>query len=870
MISLGCKAANLKNNPVGTDFIHRRRLIHAIENSGNELLLVYGPAGYGKSVVVRQWADEQKRPVVWFEGFASTNTKVLITEIIDSIKTAIPELQEKLENLVIPVDVNENFISSLYEILSKYRNGFVFVVDQAEVIRKAHNHISRLLITLLPRNIKLIVILSAVPTSSFSKELGMERFSVLTPSDLEFTFDEFHHFAEQVSQNITKWQLQEIYDLTGGWPAGIHLALAEIKFTENPRDIVSTFQNLGKKKFSNIANREISMLSDMQRDLLSRLCLLPTIDSNAAISITDDEEVMRKLTLISQETAILSQSSYNPPSFTLNPIIRRYFIDQLQSDSNFKIKSERVLEYLIDSGDVRSATKVLLELGSVKRLSQFLQEESVSRTIDSSIQDSIMRSSVQEIRDWIPIARWSGDFCDVASAILNFYAELLSGNFVLANSQVAALNDAINSLDSKMAEDWKVDLLAIKSISFYAQGRLEDSFQCAMEAAEKSSNSVNTRRHHQLNYLQVALWAAFICDDDTKVRKIQDLLETSIRKDSLRNRNSSIQSLLALIAAFQGRIIEAKNLYVTPISKITFEYYEGFFGNYGVKMAESLVSSEAGNLKHSISILEDAKESARKSNNFPILIAFLGRLSYMYLLESNSEISLGYISEARELINHNSLSDELHAYVDIWEMRVRNLLLDHERARELLKRSRNTYLTRAFAAAIEMNGNPKKALQLIETFDLEVPRQKLTYHLFRAHIFNDNPRAQMDEVKKAVEVGSKHGYFHHFLTQRSDVIQQYISLAAEFPTAFNERLARAAGEKLNEMMVGNQSAGESLTRREADILRHLATGLPLKDIAGNLNISKNTIKTHLKNLYRKLGAKDREDAVEKGRRLLKV
>jgi len=855
---------------VATDFIHRRRLIHAIENSGNELLFVYGPAGYGKSVVVRQWADEQEKPVVWFEGFASTSAKALMTEIVRSIATVIPELQEKLDELTIPIDIDEDFITNLYDVISKYRNGFVFVVDQAEVIRKAHNHISRLLITLLPRNIKLIVVLSAVPTSSFTKELGMDRFSIINPHDLEFTFDEFMNFAVQFSPKLTKLELQEIYDMTGGWPAGVHLALAQMEFSENPKDIISSLESSGTKKFSNVANRIISMLADTEQDLLSRLCLLPTIDSNAALSIIDDEEVMRRLTNISQETAILRQSSYNPPSFSLNPIIRRYLIDQLQSDPKFQSKSEKVLEHLIEIGDVRNATKVLLELGSVKRLSQFLQEESVSRTIDSSIQDSIMRSAVQEIKDWVPVARWSGDSGEVARAILNFYAEILSGNFVLANSHLAAMNDAINSLDSKFAELWEVDLLAMKTISLYAQGRLEESFSCAIEASKLALINVNMRRHHQLTYLQVALWAAVISDDDDKVHKIQEFLDAIISRESLRSRNSSIQSMLAQMAAFQGRIIEAKNLYITPISKFTFEKYEGFFGNYGLKMAQSLVSSESGNLKESISILEDAIEAARKSSNFPILIAFLGRISYLYLLEDNSEKSLACIAEAREVIHVQALSDELHASVDIWEMRVRYLLQDYERARELMKRSSNTYLTRAFAAAIEINENPKKALQLIETFDLDVPRQLLTYHLFRAHLFYDNPRAQIDEVRKAVEVGSKHGYFHHFLTQRSDVMQQYISLAAEYPTAFNERLARAAGEKLNEMMVGNLNTGESLTRREADILRHLATGLPLKDIARNLNISKNTIKTHLKNLYRKLGAKDREDAVEKGRRLLKV
>ena len=209
-------------------------------------------------------------------------------------------------------------------------------------------------------------------------------------------------------------------------------------------------------------------------------------------------------------------------------------------------------------------------------------------------------------------------------------------------------------------------------------------------------------------------------------------------------------------------------------------------------------------------------------------------------------------------------------FVDIWETRVRYFVKDYDRANELMKRSRTSYLMKAFEAGIQIEINANKALELTEKIARQNPRHELTYHLFRAHMFADKPTAQLEEIRKAVEIGSKHGYFNHFLTQRSDVIQAYISLAAEYPTAFNERLARAAGEKLNGMMVGNFSGDDALTRREADILRHLATGLPLKEIAANLNISKNTIKTHLRNLYKKLGAEDRKDAVEKGKNLLRV
>jgi ATP/maltotriose-dependent transcriptional regulator MalT len=57
---------------------------------------------------------------------------------------------------------------------------------------------------------------------------------------------------------------------------------------------------------------------------------------------------------------------------------------------------------------------------------------------------------------------------------------------------------------------------------------------------------------------------------------------------------------------------------------------------------------------------------------------------------------------------------------------------------------------------------------------------------------------------------------------------------------------------------------------EADILRHLATGLSIAQIALDLRISKNTMKTHLKNIYRKLEVSIRGEAVEKGKKLFKV
>lgn len=58
-----------------------------------------------------------------------------------------------------------------------------------------------------------------------------------------------------------------------------------------------------------------------------------------------------------------------------------------------------------------------------------------------------------------------------------------------------------------------------------------------------------------------------------------------------------------------------------------------------------------------------------------------------------------------------------------------------------------------------------------------------------------------------------------------------------------------------------------LTERERDVLRYLPTRLSTVDIARGLQISPNTVKTHLKNIYEKLGAASRNEAIIKAARL---
>jgi DNA-binding NarL/FixJ family response regulator len=55
----------------------------------------------------------------------------------------------------------------------------------------------------------------------------------------------------------------------------------------------------------------------------------------------------------------------------------------------------------------------------------------------------------------------------------------------------------------------------------------------------------------------------------------------------------------------------------------------------------------------------------------------------------------------------------------------------------------------------------------------------------------------------------------------------------------------------------DQDSRKRLTRREAEIIRCVAAGMRNAEVAGQLSLSENTVKTHLTNIFHKLGIRDR-------------
>jgi DNA-binding CsgD family transcriptional regulator len=66
-----------------------------------------------------------------------------------------------------------------------------------------------------------------------------------------------------------------------------------------------------------------------------------------------------------------------------------------------------------------------------------------------------------------------------------------------------------------------------------------------------------------------------------------------------------------------------------------------------------------------------------------------------------------------------------------------------------------------------------------------------------------------------------------------------------------------------DLALGPRLESLSMTRREFDVVRLVATGMSNPEIAVDLGLTRNTVKTYLQTAMQKLGARNRVDAVAK-------
>jgi ATP/maltotriose-dependent transcriptional regulator MalT len=128
--------------------------------------------------------------------------------------------------------------------------------------------------------------------------------------------------------------------------------------------------------------------------------------------------------------------------------------------------------------------------------------------------------------------------------------------------------------------------------------------------------------------------------------------------------------------------------------------------------------------------------------------------------------------------------------------------------------------------------------------------------------YQGNEPAAQQALQKALDLAEPGALVRTFL----DVGPELAPILARIEGPYAMRLYQAfRQEPRAQANTTPVLGGPDLTRREKEILAEIAAGLSNKEIEQKLVISRNTVRTHIKNLYGKLGVSSRTQAIKKAR-----
>jgi LuxR family maltose regulon positive regulatory protein len=172
------------------------------------------------------------------------------------------------------------------------------------------------------------------------------------------------------------------------------------------------------------------------------------------------------------------------------------------------------------------------------------------------------------------------------------------------------------------------------------------------------------------------------------------------------------------------------------------------------------------------------------------------------------------------------------------------------------------------------NGRIEDARQLLEQLERLADKENRLRGRIKLKIAQSvvlwqsgNPQEALVSLEFALSLAEPAGYIRSFLDEGTPMAEMLGELAMEreevgkrlAPLPYVHMLLKAAGR-------GGTSASlssEPLTEQEEKVLRLLTEGLIYKEIAVRLHITLDTVKFHMKNIYRKLGVGNRTQAIER-------
>jgi len=879
----------------------RDRLIARLSNSNlYRLVLVTSPAGYGKTTLIAQWAAE-KSGLGWYslddsdnypERFASY-FMAAVQQATDGHCVRSEALAQKRQYASL-----NGLFAQLFIELSEWQRPLSIVIDDYHLLTNdAIHQAMRFFIRHQPENLTLVILSRNLPSLGIANLRVRDQLLEINSQSLAFTHQETGaFFAARLQQPIADVDSQRLCDEVAGWATALQLIALSARQSNTPAH--QSAQRLAGINASHLSDYLVDEVLDCvdegTRNFLLRSSVLRSMNDALIARLTGEENGQRRLEETERQGLFLQRMDESGEWFNFHPLFASFLRQRCQWELGSELHTIH-----------RAAAEGWMALGYA----------------GEAIHHALAAEDTALLRDILLRHAWTL-FNHSELTLLEKGLKALPWRQLVDHPRLILLQAWLAQSQHRYDE---VDLLLARAEQEMALEKVTvDALLSAEFNALRAQVAINAGRPDEADRL-----ATLALDTLPLSCDFSRIVATSVRGEVLHCRGELAQALAmmqqtAQMARQQGvchyalwaLLQQSEILIAQGYLQTAWDTQEQAFrliaeeGLEQLPMHEFLLRIRA-QLLLSWANLDEAEKSARAGlkvlENFhpQQQLQCLSVLAKCALARGDLDNARRYLTRCENLLSNGHYHSDWvtnadEARVIYWQMNEdRSAAANWLRLTQKPADADNHFLQgqwRNIARAQIMLGQLDEAEVVLDELNDNARRLQLTSDLNRnlllanALYWQAGRKGEAQQALiEALTLANRTGFISHFVVEGEAMAQQLRQLIQlhtlpEMEQRRAQRILRDINQHhrhkfahfdetfvtrlLTHPQVPELIRTSPLTLREWQVLGLIYSGYSNDQIAGELDVAATTIKTHIRNLYQKLGVVHRQEAVQQAQQLL--
>jgi LuxR family transcriptional regulator, maltose regulon positive regulatory protein len=846
--------------------LRRERLVAALRREPLPLTLVCAPAGFGKTSLLAGWAAETPREqLAWLSLDRHDNDAGRFwAGLVGAFRATgrFPAGSDIHEFVAPPGGVDPAFVEGLLAEVGGDAGPLWLVLDDVHVLVSPAAIASlELLVQRAPSTLRLVLSGRAEPP------IGVPRLRVrgavrdIRTSDLAFTLEETAALVLRHDLGLSGEEVEVLHARTDGWVAGVQIACMAVAGGEEPGPFVARFDGDDHEVADYLLTEVMDGLPEETRRFMLRTSVCTDLRVGLAQRLGDRMDAGQVLADLEQRNAFTRRVGRDRASYRYHDLLRTFLLGELRREEP---RAERELQHTAarwfqQQGDHLHAMEHLAAAGDTEQVVELARAHGLG---------AILRGRTRRLRA-VLLEFPERDRREPVVSLLLTVAALELDEVVEADNRLAHLDlDALARGD----DPWLAVLAAAVGT---ARARLDLDVRAALERLEAGPAGATGDGDLDLYALQQrGVARLFVGDYQGSVAD----LRRAIALTRASGRDGVLVSCLSFLAGTFASMGELPATRQHAAEAVALAERRGWSRSPSLAHAYMLLGWTAS-LRADTEAAELAANRALASlarhNEPDVELAARSLELYLFADRDDAFVLLRRYMQLFEGLADADVSPALLGYavpvmlkvcLDLGERRWANRMVELA-----IRRAPDPGEPALLRAMLHVDaGQPAAARRdLTPVLDGAAPCHLVTTEV-RAWLLAADIEQRADNLTLARErLGVALA-----LAEPAELLQPFTDTSrfAELLVTGKGRFGRLEGfvDAILERLraggpVGDQGTLQRLTPAELEILRDLPSLLSLREIAAARSISVNTVKSHLRSIYRKLEVEGRRSAVDAAR-----